>query len=294
MKRLTTILSVFAAVLFLYPSANAEALGTVLTTDIVAYIDHLPVPAYNIDGYTAVIIRDLEKYGYTVIWDEADRSVTFYRDFSVPVEGIIPKYEPYPLGAKLFDVYHTDIVVYFGETQIPAYNIGGRTAVRLRDISTVKEVMFDSDAKTAELVTYEVEFFDDEIEYMRNHFSGNIFKIAEAEYMQQQLFNKIESGTVMASDIEEFKSFTENMNGEFDSFKVYKEPYGFDASAMELWWAMVNSRFASECLISMAQGGDKTELTREYLTYRADSSLQRQRAMIQLYDDMMSVTFMWD
>lgn len=293
MKRLVTLFLV-VTVLFSFTSVNADVVGSVITTDIVAYIDNLPIPAYNIDGYTAVIIRDLEKYGYTVNWDEAQRKVTFYRDFSVPVEGLIPLYEPYPLGQKLFDVYSTDIKVFFGDKEITAYNIGGKTAVRLRDLKTVKDVTYDMEAKTANLETYDVEFFDDEIEYMRKHFAGNLFLIAKTEYMQQQLYNKIEAGIVTPQDVEAFKSFTESVNAEFEAFKTYKEPYGFDKSSMELWWAMVNTKLASQCLQNIVNGGDKALLISEYLVNRYDSTLQRQRALIQLYDDMMSLAFMWD
>ena len=293
MKKLVCVVLLITSLLFALP-ASAKVVGSVLTTDIVAYIDYLPVPAYNIDGYTAVIVRDLEKYGYTVEWYEDTRTVKFYRDFSRPVEGIIPTWEPSDVGTKLFDVHSTDIRVFFGDKEIEAYNLGGRTAVKLRDINTVSAVEFDAERKIAHLSTYEVELFEDEKEYMRDHFAKNMFLISELEYHQQQLYNKIEAGTYKKSDLTAFSDAQSEITASFEAFKTYKEPYGFDKSAMEIWWAMVNTNIASECLVKMANEGMSAENVKEYITARADSTLQRQRALTQLYDDMMSLAFMWN
>ncbi len=42
-------------------------------SDIVAWINHFPIPSYTVDGKTAVIAEDLPKYGFDVTWDETSR-----------------------------------------------------------------------------------------------------------------------------------------------------------------------------------------------------------------------------
>ena len=43
-----------------------KIMGQAVNTDIVAYINGLPIKSYNINGQTAVIAEDLKKYGVGV------------------------------------------------------------------------------------------------------------------------------------------------------------------------------------------------------------------------------------
>lgn len=47
----------------------------VYETDIVATFNGKPITAYNLNGQTAVAVEDLGRYGYTVVWDEANRTL---------------------------------------------------------------------------------------------------------------------------------------------------------------------------------------------------------------------------
>ena len=56
-----------------------DVAGDVLYTDIDTYINGLPVKSYNIGGYTAIYISDLECFG-AVVWNETERTISFIRN----------------------------------------------------------------------------------------------------------------------------------------------------------------------------------------------------------------------
>lgn len=296
MKR---VLCLFLACMLLLPlGTQAAVIGTGYATDIKAYVDCLMVPSYNIDGNTVVIVRDLENFGYTVNWDESARVVRFYRDFAKPVTPTIPTYNGTPVGTKVFDVYETDIRVFFKEKEIPAYNIGGRTAVRLRDIALVGEAVYDPTYKSAEIFSFETVYFDDEIAYIKTNFYGRLLLLSQGDQALQPLVSMVESGVYNAKVVEDYKAFYNSMREQFAAYKAYKEPYGFDKSAMELWWAMVNMQLAGETMLIMAEtlrcGGNAMAAMNDYNQYRIDDLEQRRVALLTLYDDIMQLTFFWE
>lgn len=294
MKRIVCTLLILCG---LCTGAAAEIIGAGYATDINAYIDHFMVPSYNIDGYTAVLVRDLENFGYTVIWDENTKTVTFYRDFAKPLTPLVPTYETRAVGTKVFDVYKTDIRTYFRGKEIPSYNIGGKTAVRLRDLAMVGGVQFDEATRRAEIFCQDLEYFEDELAYIRTEFYGSMLLLSRADYALQPVISMLESGVYDAAVVAEYKAFFDEITARFAEYKEYKEPYGFDASAQELWWAMVNMRFAGETALVMADtlksGGDITVAMADYTQYRIDSLEQRRVALLVLDEEMRTLTMFW-
>ena len=77
MKKIT-VLALFATILFASVTASAkpgDIAGKIYSTDIVAYIDEMAVPSFNIGGKTVVIAEELEPYGFEVIWDGDKRTL---------------------------------------------------------------------------------------------------------------------------------------------------------------------------------------------------------------------------
>ncbi len=281
----------------MHASCEAEIIGSGYATDIKAYIDYMMVPSYNIDGYTAVIVRDLEPFGFTVNWDESTKTVSFYRDFAKPLEPTVPTHEARPVGTKVFDVHSTDIRTLYRGKEIPSYNIGGRTAVRLRDLAMVGDAFFDINTKTADIFCQDVEYFDDEISYIRNEFYGNLLLLSKADAALQPMVDMLESGVYDAAVVNNYKSFFDSMMQTFEEYKAFKEPYGFDGSAQELWWAMVNMRYAGETALVMSDivkaGGDISAAMADYKQYRIDSLEQRRVALLVLDEEMRTLTMFW-
>ena len=294
MKRILCLLLVL---LSLGTGTHAQIIGAGYSTDICAYIDHMMVPSYNIDGYTAVLVRDLENFGYTVLWNEETKTVNFYKDFTKPLEPLVPTAEMRPVGTKVFDVYQTDIRTFFRGTEIPSYNIGGKTAVRLRDIAMVGGVSFNEEKRWAEVFSQDLEYFEDELAYIKTEFYGSLIDLSKADYAIAPLIEMIESGVYNAKTVSTYKTFFEEINADFVRYKEYKEPYGFDASAQELWWAMVNMRYAGETALLMAQrlqnGESYADLMPEYTQYRVDSLEQRRVALLVLDEEMRTLTMFW-
>lgn len=295
LKKILCIIIVMAG---LCSSATAEIIGAGYATDIRAYIDGILVPSYNIDGYTAVLVRDLENYGFVVEWNAATKRVDFYRDFSKPSTPLVPKAEEHPVGTKVFDVYATNIRTFFRGTEIPSFNIGGKTAVRLRDIAMVGSAVYNEETKCASIFCREIELFDNEIKYIKEVFFEKMLFLSEADVAFQPVLTMIESGIYSEKTVFEFKKFLSKLNLEIETFKNYQEPYGFNNSAQELWWAMINMRYAGETLLimcdSMQNNADISSAMNDYKQYRIDSLEQRRIALIVLDEEIQVLAFFWN
>lgn len=53
--------------------AQDQIIGQVLVTDIRAYVNGCEIPSYNINGELAVIVSDLNQYGFTTSYDNDKR-----------------------------------------------------------------------------------------------------------------------------------------------------------------------------------------------------------------------------
>ena len=144
MKRILTALALTAALtLSLCPAASAQEseqlppgteIGKVYATDIVTYLDGMPMPSYNIGGKTAILVRDLVPYGFEVEWDP-DKSWAIVSSGSRPEQA--PDYTPTASGTPgqvVGSIYSTEIVVFINGFPVPSFNLGGAMAVTLEDL----------------------------------------------------------------------------------------------------------------------------------------------------------------
>ena len=118
-----------------------QKIGVVLSTDILAYINEKPIASYNYADATYIMAKDLQDYGYDVLWDGAARTVKITRPqgksmkaFSAAETEKLTQRQT--VGQKRFDVYQTDIRTMFDDTVqtksdgLPtAINVNGRTLV---------------------------------------------------------------------------------------------------------------------------------------------------------------------
>ena len=154
-----------AALTFLtaFQTVSAEKVGdktgTVLSTDIVAYIDGVEIPSYNIDGRTAVVAENLnaKTLPFGVYYDDAERKLNitptdiygtggrdsfhFENDtFSLPV------------GTPMTDVLFTDIKTFFDGTELESFNIGGFTCIYTDDLAKLCGVYeWDEEKRTVNI-----------------------------------------------------------------------------------------------------------------------------------------------
>ncbi len=123
---------------------NGDVIGKIYSTDIIAKIDGLNAPSYNIGGKTAVIIEELADknssltYAISIKYDDAERRLDVTMGSSKGFYG--EQYDEIKrgrVGKILGNIYETDIKVYFNGYEIEGMNIGGRTAVAIEDLGLV-------------------------------------------------------------------------------------------------------------------------------------------------------------
>ncbi|UQZ85261.1 hypothetical protein SK3146_04550 [Paenibacillus konkukensis] len=145
---LVAILLAVSASISWTPHAQADTevpigtpIGTVLTTDIKADIHGEVIPSMNIDGYTAIAAEDLRRYGFDVAWIPKYRRVEITYTPGKPISPLEDSLrDAVSIGEKIGDVLSTDIRVYYFGQPIPSYNIEGRTAISLNDLSSFGQV----------------------------------------------------------------------------------------------------------------------------------------------------------
>lgn len=128
-------------------SASAQvgdAVGSIYTTDIVAYVDDMPIKSYNIGGKTAIVIEELREYGFYVDWRPDERRLvvkTEYKPQTSPAYTHVTDTPGKPVGS----IYETDIAVTINGIEIPSFNLGGITAVAIEDIVDLPEGRYSYD-----------------------------------------------------------------------------------------------------------------------------------------------------
>lgn len=117
-------------------AGTEEKIGRVYSTDIVAYVDGIPINSYNIGGRTGIVCEELKRYGFFVSWEEDTRKLF------VTSAGEKNHMEGWPnlksskdIGKVIGSIYKTDIITYINGKRIPSYNIGGRTIVLIEDLN---------------------------------------------------------------------------------------------------------------------------------------------------------------
>ncbi len=123
---------------------NGDIIGNIYSTDIIAKIDGLNAPSYNIGGKTAIIIEELadrnssRTYAIKAKYDDNARRLDVNMSSSKGFWG--EQYEEIKRGTTgkvLGEVYETDIMVYFNGYEIEGMNIGGKTAVALEALGAI-------------------------------------------------------------------------------------------------------------------------------------------------------------
>lgn len=158
MKTLKKALCLMLAAVFVSASAMAynigDVIGTILSTDIVTYVDFMPTVSYNIAGRTAIIAQRLTDFGLDVVFDEATRVLTISRGsgaastYSTP-----PSTSNLPVGTPVGKVLYTDITTNFEGTHIDSFNIGGLTCVYADDFAKLYGTYVWDDASRTVHVT---------------------------------------------------------------------------------------------------------------------------------------------
>ena len=142
---LATILCAALAVIplpFTKVQANELPVGTVvgsvLSTDIRAFVNGEAIRSMNIDGKTAIYVEDLRSHGFHIAWEPNKRQVSIFPDKDeLDVSKDFPDlgFTWVGVGNKIADVLSTNIHTFAQGKEIPSYNVEGKTAIYLQDLS---------------------------------------------------------------------------------------------------------------------------------------------------------------
>ena len=280
MKKTAVIFLCFVLLLMPFSAAAEEP---VTTTDIKAFIDGLWVPGVNVGGRLYVYVRDLEHYGYAVDWNGEQRRVDLYKVGNKKLSPLFPEYVGAENSGKwLGNTTNTDIEVYFGGIKIPSVSINGKTAVMLRDIDIRCNISFNAERRESEIWVGKTKFEGKKLEY-KNIFYSCISLLSRGDYEAGLMLGMEESDVYNEAVLYGMKKYIEELTAMNETIRKYEESSEFSESAMELWWAAVNARYAMCNLYDMAEnmrdGISNPILKDYYLQYAEDSHYQRSEAL---------------
>ncbi len=131
-----------------------QVANSVLNTDIRAFIDGHPIRSYNIDGYTSIVVEDLNQYGFRVVYDNNERTLKI-DDIKGPITSSYTHIaNTQPVGSKAMNVYYTDIRTYVkskngsGYLNAYGYNVDGLTLIRIDNLDEFGSVVWDQYTRT--------------------------------------------------------------------------------------------------------------------------------------------------
>lgn len=149
---------VAALVLTIIPSNIVSALkigdeiGDVLNTDIKTYIDGERIPSYNINGKSAVLIKDLKNYGFDSSYDNVLKKSTV--KFS-PNKKFTPMTDfdeqTGKIGTVAFKYVYTDIVAIINGKEVESFNIKGNLAIFFSDLSIFGKIAWNNEKRESRL-----------------------------------------------------------------------------------------------------------------------------------------------
>lgn len=131
-------IGIISALFFIMP-AYAEEVKTAVYSDILAMIDYLPIPSYNVNGTTYVVAEDLNCYGFDVNWNSEERCLNIVRNrdkayYDLNDVAFLDK-EEFKINSVAYTIIDSDIKTYMDGILVPSYNINGRTIVSMDDLS---------------------------------------------------------------------------------------------------------------------------------------------------------------
>lgn len=131
MKRLISAFAICILFITLFSALAFADSKSYTVSPQAAYFKDVPIPLYEIDGEKAIMIEDLEKYGYNMSWSDFSRTTTLdFNSEKTVAGGALPRYTD-------GNIYESDISIYVNSKGVPSFNTGGYSLVRLSDLSEV-------------------------------------------------------------------------------------------------------------------------------------------------------------
>ena len=111
------------------PFNVGDILGSVLYSDITAYINGHAIPASIINGRTLIVVEDLAKYGFDVKWNNSARTLSVTLNKNKEFAPLTVVKENFPTGAVKGKYFYTDIETYLSGELVESFAIDGVTLI---------------------------------------------------------------------------------------------------------------------------------------------------------------------
>ncbi len=152
-KSITILLMAVMLAVTAIPCYAVQVIGQVLSTDIRAYINGAEIPAYNIDGKLAVVVSDLNNYGFKTSYNNDLRKSSVTRNPSATTFNSVPsKASGLPIGSRVMDVYQSDITVELDGVQVQAFNVDNRMAIYFNELKKYGSYTYDNNSRSSIIV----------------------------------------------------------------------------------------------------------------------------------------------
>lgn len=120
-------------------------LGEAYFTDVVTYINHIPIYSVNFEGNTLICAEDLNEFGFNVKWNEYKETLTISRNQQTTFDGGYPciddEVTPDMFWTKACDVTTTNVRVYTENYQYASFGgIDGFTFINVEDLKCIDGV----------------------------------------------------------------------------------------------------------------------------------------------------------
>ena len=130
-----------------------DPLGDILNSDITAYINGNAIPTSIKSGMTMVVVEDLAKYGFDVVWNGADKTLKVEINANKKVTPIPVEKNINPVGTFKCKYVYTDIKTYLSGKQVESFAINGQTLINFELLAMYGKLKWDGAARTISLTT---------------------------------------------------------------------------------------------------------------------------------------------
>lgn len=120
-------------------AANGEIIQPVYSTDILTFMDGIPIQGYAIDGKMLICLEDLESYGFDIYYSDEARTLFVNKKGSASTD-FYPIIERGTVGETIGYTYETDIKAVLNGSYIHAENIGGKLAAAVEDLDDIEMI----------------------------------------------------------------------------------------------------------------------------------------------------------
>ena len=131
-----------------------DAVGTVLATDIRAFIDGVEIPAYNIDGHLGVVAEDLSAYGFAVEYTDETRTLSQTRTGGETPGVAIPPSSGLPSGTPLMRASSIRSFSFCLKTSISLSTYSSSCSFIFRSFSILRPCIYRSIASGSDACSF--------------------------------------------------------------------------------------------------------------------------------------------